>query len=310
MPQYLAPGVYIEEVPGARPIEPVGTATAAFVGVAERGPLGTAVLVTNPTQFTDAFGSFIANGYLAYAVRHFFDEGGTRAYVVRTCHYTMLANPLSFEATTATATLLDRATPAARNTLRAAASSPGSWGDNVALLVEDAKKDSANKFRITVLYKGLAVELYEELTVEGALTAINPNSKYIQLVDLASTTTGADRRPAASARRFNDLAVTALAKGLTLDIAVPGTTAGTFRLVVRQAGTLVETLDNLTMADVARRVNGVSRFVLVNDNPSGTAPTATAAPASLSFFTLAGGWDGLAGTALVDRAAAPVARCG
>src|SRR5205085_414778 len=38
MPQYLSPGVYVEEVEaGSRPIEGVGTAVAAFVGLAERG---------------------------------------------------------------------------------------------------------------------------------------------------------------------------------------------------------------------------------------------------------------------------------
>ena len=35
MAQYLAPGVYVEEVPSAvRPIAGVGTSTAAFIGVA------------------------------------------------------------------------------------------------------------------------------------------------------------------------------------------------------------------------------------------------------------------------------------
>ena len=39
MPTYLSPGVYVEEVEsGSRPIEGVGTAVAAFVGLAEDGP--------------------------------------------------------------------------------------------------------------------------------------------------------------------------------------------------------------------------------------------------------------------------------
>lgn len=39
MPTYLTPGVYVEEVQsGARPIEGVGTAVAAFVGFAQSGP--------------------------------------------------------------------------------------------------------------------------------------------------------------------------------------------------------------------------------------------------------------------------------
>ena len=36
---YLSPGVYVEEVPsGSRPIEGVGTAIAAWVGLSEQGP--------------------------------------------------------------------------------------------------------------------------------------------------------------------------------------------------------------------------------------------------------------------------------
>ena len=35
MPEYLAPGVYVEEVPSAvKPIAGVGTSTAGFIGVA------------------------------------------------------------------------------------------------------------------------------------------------------------------------------------------------------------------------------------------------------------------------------------
>ena len=41
MPEYLHPGVYVEEIPsGSKPIEGVGTSTAAFVGNATKGPIG------------------------------------------------------------------------------------------------------------------------------------------------------------------------------------------------------------------------------------------------------------------------------
>jgi hypothetical protein len=53
MPTYLSPGVYVEEVEaGARPIEGVGTAVAAFVGFAAEGPFNTPTLVSNWTQYT------------------------------------------------------------------------------------------------------------------------------------------------------------------------------------------------------------------------------------------------------------------
>jgi uncharacterized protein len=84
MPTYLAPGVYVEEVEaGSRPIEGVGTAVAAFVGFAERGPFDTPTLVTNWGQFTQTFGEFVDGYYLAQSVYGYFLNGGTTCYVVR-----------------------------------------------------------------------------------------------------------------------------------------------------------------------------------------------------------------------------------
>jgi phage tail sheath protein FI len=69
MPQYLSPGVYVEEVEaGSRPIEGVGTAVAAFVGLASQGPVNTPTLVTNWSQFAQTFGEFVPGSYLAHAV--------------------------------------------------------------------------------------------------------------------------------------------------------------------------------------------------------------------------------------------------
>ena len=66
MPQYLSPGVYVEErEAGSRPIEGVGTAVAAFVGFAAEGPFHTPTLVTNWTQYTKTFGGFVEGCYLA-----------------------------------------------------------------------------------------------------------------------------------------------------------------------------------------------------------------------------------------------------
>src|SRR6202034_3222396 len=84
MPQYLSPGVYVEEVDsGARPIEGVGTAVAAFVGLAELGPFNEPTLVTNWTQFTQTFGGFVEGSFLAHAVYGYFLNGGGSAFVVR-----------------------------------------------------------------------------------------------------------------------------------------------------------------------------------------------------------------------------------
>src|SRR5690242_8845829 len=81
---YLSPGVYMEEVSsGSKPIEAAGTAVAAFVGFAEKGPVNQPTLVTNWTQFTQTFGGFIPDSYLAHAVYGYFANGGGSGYVVR-----------------------------------------------------------------------------------------------------------------------------------------------------------------------------------------------------------------------------------
>src|SRR5229473_7410763 len=84
MPTYLAPGVYMEEVSsGSKPISGVGTAVAAFVGLAEKGPVNTPTLVTNWTQFSQTFGGFLEGSYLAHSVYGYFLNGGGSAYIVR-----------------------------------------------------------------------------------------------------------------------------------------------------------------------------------------------------------------------------------
>lgn len=91
MAEYLSPGVYVEEFDsGATPMQGVGTSTAGFVGLAERGPTGGApVLVTSPSDFTRKFGGYLqANEFgeyrfLAYAVQNFFANGGSRAFIAR-----------------------------------------------------------------------------------------------------------------------------------------------------------------------------------------------------------------------------------
>jgi hypothetical protein len=120
MATYLAPGVYVKEEPSAvRPIAGVGTSTAAFIGIvpnslsvpvranpafdatkavsAENQPsinetvtpaaaAGEVVLCTTFSEFTSAFGNFSTDAgqrNLAHAVYGFFNNGGTRCFVVR-----------------------------------------------------------------------------------------------------------------------------------------------------------------------------------------------------------------------------------
>ena len=81
---YLSPGVYVEEVDrGSKPIEAVGTNTVGFLGESAKGPLNEAVLITNWSQFVKTFGDFKdCSEHLAHAVYGFFNNGGSRCFVV------------------------------------------------------------------------------------------------------------------------------------------------------------------------------------------------------------------------------------
>jgi phage tail sheath protein FI len=85
MPEYLAPGVYVEEIEiGAKPIEGVSTSTLGFIGMAEDGDLNKPTIITSWGQFVEKFGRYTSDKpYLAPAVYGFFANGGSRCYVVR-----------------------------------------------------------------------------------------------------------------------------------------------------------------------------------------------------------------------------------
>lgn len=102
MPEYLAPGVYVEETSFRAPsIEGVGTSTAAFVGPTLTGPVaGTPMgaipeLLTSYGDYASIYGGFdnltVATSsadpknvnYMALSVKAFFDNGGSRLYVSR-----------------------------------------------------------------------------------------------------------------------------------------------------------------------------------------------------------------------------------
>src|SRR6185369_13672473 len=84
MPEYLTPGVYVEEIkPEPRPIEGVPTSTAAFLGETERGPLRPR-LVTSYKDYVRLYGGVIgAQQFMPHSVNGFFENGGRRIYVCR-----------------------------------------------------------------------------------------------------------------------------------------------------------------------------------------------------------------------------------
>jgi len=182
MASIMSPGVYVKEVSsGVKPIAGVGTSTGAFVGFAEKGVIGKAVLVTNWSQFVKEFGSFSPDEYLAYAVYSFFAEGGTTCYVVRTanedhlkCSFKKINDVNDAEAITITAI------------------PKGTWGDRISILIENPSDETLDEtvfFKLTVQYKEASeteyepMEVFDGISIEDIDEKINDVSAFIVASD-------------------------------------------------------------------------------------------------------------------------------
>ena len=130
MPEYLTPGVYVEEFEiGAKPIEGVSTSTAGFLGETERGPT-TPQLITSWLQYQRVFGGFFgADQYLPYAVQGFFDNGGQRCFIGR------VVNGVATAPDTPAGGSSLKLTDGGGAALTASAVGEGDWGNRIAVKV-------------------------------------------------------------------------------------------------------------------------------------------------------------------------------
>ncbi len=178
MPEYLTPGVYVEETSfRSRSIEGVPTSTFGMAGRTEYGPVpylasGNVLvpgpsLVTSFTEYERAFGGLtLGDGsacYLALAARAFFANGGRRLYVSRVFGFTMTAdaNP-AIDVPGNFASLA--VPPGGPPVLRWSARWPGRAGAKVSVSVSFRRSKNvlvgaAGSARLTGVQPGAAVEL-------------------------------------------------------------------------------------------------------------------------------------------------------
>lgn len=139
MAEYLSPGVYVEEInAGSKSMEGVGTSTAGFVGLAERGQVGgLPQLVTSFSDFKRKYGSYLSANefgnyrFLSYSVEHFFINGGSRCYISRVV-------PSDAKASSAD-----------NDTLTITAKNEGVWGNDIVVTITPSSKAKTQIFEIT-----------------------------------------------------------------------------------------------------------------------------------------------------------------
>jgi uncharacterized protein len=179
MAQVTYPGVYVEEVPsGVRPIAAASTSIAAFIGVAERGPVGEAVKVFNFTEYQNHYGGFLSGAFLSHAVYQFFNNGGTQCYIVRVA---------GANATTASIVLRDRAATNPQASLTIFASSPGAWGNQLAVVIANGTNDPVNEFNLAVFQQDelTPLERFDNLSMlpgtQNFVETATASSRYIRV---------------------------------------------------------------------------------------------------------------------------------
>ena len=133
MPSTLTyPGVYIEEIPsGVHTITGVSTSVTAFVGSAKRGSIDKAIHILSFSDYERRFGGLQTDSEMSYAVRQFFLNGGSDAWVVR----------LAKNAVAATRTLQT-------NTLKITALDEGRTGNDIDVRVNYQTTNPASTFNL------------------------------------------------------------------------------------------------------------------------------------------------------------------
>ena len=195
-PQYLSPGVYVEEVDkGAKPIEGVATCVAGFVGFAERGPVNYPTFIANWTQFTQTFGEFLPGGYLAHSVYGYFHNGGSSCYITRLPggNGTEEAGPPK-----ARAALTSGVEPAIE-TLTITAIEEGEASIEISKPVGEDVPDDQFNLRIKC---GSKEETFDNLTfkkgkaIRNVVDVVNKESKLVQVAEKESTLSIVEKMPA------------------------------------------------------------------------------------------------------------------
>ncbi|WP_084458322.1 phage tail sheath C-terminal domain-containing protein [Desulfocurvus vexinensis] len=331
MGTYLSPGIYTREVDFSFYVKQISTSSCGMVGVAERGPINKPVLVTSWEQFINKFGSYLQAGYLAYAARAFFDNGGSVLFVNRIAHLTDPTDRNTLTAVKAQVVLKDRRVATASLTSGTVGTDriawrailPGAAGNAVSVELVAAGNDTP--LSIGVLGQAVTVNLATDgagdpvSTADQVVAAVVGSAEASALVT-AETLDAGIVQAAASANlsggmdAMDTLKVRAADEGTwgaRLSVQVEDGSldpSRAFNLVVRHKGEVVEVFKDLSMDEAAPNhvelaVNERSDFITVED--LGTASGLPSDRPLIGVFDLSGGDDGLTGLDDADYSGDP-----
>jgi len=240
------PGVYIEELSsGVRTISNVATSITAFVGYTARGLDNRAKRLFSFADFERAFGGLAPDSELSYAVKHFFDNGGGEAYVVRVPKSSTSISPPDEAAVAASVTLLDATAGTQNQALKVIALSKGAWANNVLIDVDydgvPAADTKAFNLTITDLSTG-AVENFSNVTTDATknnyvVSVVNDEDNGSQMIKVEVPNPSAGR-PVQTGTVGGEIDLTTIQNDkdyqikISSDLPATGTTINNVNLVV------------------------------------------------------------------------------
>lgn len=181
MPATLSyPGVYIEEIPsGVHTITGVSTSVTAFVGSAKRGSINNPIHILSFSDYERRFGGLQIDSEMSYAVRQFFLNGGSDAWVVR-----LAKGVLAASQTLQNSTLV--------NALRITALEEGNTGNDIEVRVSYDTGNPTSTFNLTFNFVSTenpsdsATERFTNLSMNSqdsryAVDIVNAGSQLVRL---------------------------------------------------------------------------------------------------------------------------------
>ena len=239
MTHYLSPGTEFRENPPAIvTFRQAPTNIGAFVGIAERGPVGEAVYIDSMEKFRRVFGNPVSGSYLYHAVQGFFDEaaGAAACWVVRTAHYTDINDPTTSDAVGASS-ILANSTPTTSVTLTAR---PGAFG---------------NRYRVTCTREDVIVGLTgAALTIAVAATSLQLAAGVGRRVNVGDTlkfgTGGTVERAIVTAKNGDIIYFASITPAATIALG-SNVTVETFSINLIDSGRIIASWTNLRLSPLA-----------------------------------------------------------
>ena len=137
---------------------------SCVIGITEKGPIGEPQLISSEMQYERIFGGDLKTSDFPMLVKRALSYGAV-LWVSRAAHYTDI---------TKKATLTAKSASVSVNVLKVSASSPGTWGNNLQVVISESSLDPSALFNVSVIEDGEEVESLSDMSMS------EDNENYIE----------------------------------------------------------------------------------------------------------------------------------